>query len=213
MNRNNELNFAATDFKVYIMDKFDQEKCAEAIANMYSMIDSVTPKTKYHGDYKMKSPYELPKQNPVALDVFINSGGGSFDVLGQFSSLFALAKNKGMIVRTFVPAYAGSSASMLAIQGTPGYRIMGENGQHFVHFGCTTNKVAKESEIDKAYLDMKNHAAASEKIYLSNTHISKEQLKELRMDEYGYLSAKECLHLGFCDWILLNNGKFISKSK
>lgn len=213
MNRSNKLNFAATDFKIYLMDRLDQEKCAETIANMFSMIDSQPIHPIYNQNYKMVSPYDLPENNPVALDIFINSGGGVFEVLGQISSLFGLAKSKGIIIRTFVPNYAGSSASMLAIQGTPGYRIMGEYAQHFVHFGSTTNKVALESEIDKAYKDMKNHAKASEQIYLSNTNISKTRLKELRMDEYGYISAQECLKNGFCDWILTNNGQFLSKNR
>ena len=213
MNRSGELNFASADFKIYIMDKMYQPECAEVIANMFSMIDSQPIRPIYKCDYKMKHPYDLPKNNPIALDIFVNSGGGGFEVLGQISSLLGLAKNKGIIIRTFIPAYAGSSASMLAIQGTPGYRIMGEYAQHFVHFGSTTNKVSLESEINKAYVDMKKHAEYSESIYLSNTNISKSTLKELRKDEYGYLTAQECLKFGFCDWILTNDGRFISKSK
>ena len=213
INRSGKLNFVATDFKIYLMDKFEQEKCAETLANMFSMIDSQETRPIYNQSYEIKSPYDLPETNSVALDIFINSGGGVFEVMGQFSSLLGLAKNKGIIIRTFVPSYAGSSASMLAIQGTPGYRIMGEYAQHFIHFGSTTNKVTLETEIDKAYQDMKEHAKISEQIYLSNTKISKQKLKDLRKDEYGYLPATECLKLGFCDWILTNNGQFLSRTK
>lgn len=212
MNRSDELNFASRDFKIYIMDSFRQDKCAETIANMYSMILSLPPSPIYTSGANMSSPYEIQQNNPI-LDVYINSGGGNFEVLLQFESLFGLAKNHGFIVRTFVPAYAGSCASMLATQGTNGYRIMGEHARHFVHFGSTTNTVSRESEIDKSYQDMRAHARASKNIYLKHTKIPEKRLNELRQDEYGYLDAKECLQLGFCDWILTANGKFISKSK
>jgi ATP-dependent protease ClpP protease subunit len=172
MNRSDELNFASSDYKIFIMDKFKQEKCAELIANLYSMIDSATAHPMLDTHYQTKSPYELPKNNPIALDVYLNSGGGDFDVLSQLSSLFGLAKSKGIIIRTYVPAYAGSCASMLAIQGTPGYRIMGENAQHLVHYGRTVNEVNLETEVDKAYQDMKNHANATQKLYLQYTTIS-----------------------------------------
>ena len=213
MNRSEELNFASADFKIYIMDRFKQEKCAELIANLQSMIDSSPSHPIYTTTDTIKSPYELPKTNPVALDVYISSTGGDFDVLNQLSFLFAMAKNKGIIVRTSVPAYAGSCASMLAIQGTPGFRIMGENAQHFVHFGRTVNEVNLETEIDKAYQDMHNHANSTKKLYLRYTNISESELKELRSDQYGYVSAKKCLHLGFCDWILQNNGVLKSNCK
>lgn len=210
MNRNEELNFAASDFKIYIMDKFKQDKCAELIANLNSMIYSQAPRPMYNTNHKIKSPYEIPKDNQV-LDVFINSSGGDFDVLSQISFLFGLAKSRGWIIRTSVPAYAASCGSMLAIQGTPGYRIMGENAQHLVHYGRTVNEVNLPTEVDKAYQDMLNHANATQRFYLQYTNISEPELKELRSDEYGYLSAQKCLKLGFCDWILQNNGHLKSK--
>lgn len=214
INDSNELNFVSSDYKIYIMGKFEQAPCAETLANLQSMIDSVPVHPIYKpNSFKMKTPYELPKSNPMAFDVYIQSYGGNFEVLCQFSSLFGLAKSRGIIIRTFIPSLACSCASMLAIQGTPGYRIMGENARHKVHFGRTVNDVELAPEIDKAYEDMKNHAEATAKIYLSNTHIPKTKFDQLRSDNYGYLNSKDCLKFGFCDWILTNNGEFISKQK
>jgi len=162
---------------------------------------------------QLTSPYDIDKKNCSVLDIYLDSKGGDTHVLRQITSILALAKNKGAIVRTHVYGVVYSSASILATYGTCGYRIMGENAFHFIHFGSAYMSAHKTSEIAKIAKHMKTIKQQDREAYLKNTQLTSKQLDKLQSDEMGYLDAKQCLKYGLCDWILMNDGRYISRSK
>ena len=66
------------------------------------------------------------------------------------------------MIRTNNIGVAASAASMLAIQGTPGYRIMSENAYNMIHYGQTTVTANRENELD---IDTRNKNKERKKLF------------------------------------------------
>lgn len=197
---------------IFVVSDIASDTSTELITEMFSLVNKIRPTHFLSKKYKIISPYKLPYKDSIALDVYIDSKGGETNTLHQISSILAIAKNKGVIIRTHVYGTVYSSASLLAVQGTLGYRIMGENAFHFVHFGDAYMHATKESEIMKSAKHMLLVKKQDRDTYLANTKLTNKQIDELQADEMGYLDAKSCLKYGLCDWILTNSGKYINHS-
>lgn len=190
------LNFVSPDYKIYLCDSFALDNCATTIAGMYSLIDSIPQTPIYNGEYHNKTPYELPGTNPFVFDIYIDIHNNENILvndtpLNQFLYLFNLAKSRGFIIRTHIPAHACIDGGILAIHGTPGYRIMNKYATMDTLIG-TQKQPYKE-------------------IYLSN--INNQNFQSINETEIQKLSAEQCLQCNFCDWILTNQGTFMSKNK
>lgn len=69
------------------------------------------------------------------IELYINSNGGSVNVMVQLVELVELAKRRGVKVRTIVLSHAYSCGSMLAITGTKGERYISRYAEHLAHYG------------------------------------------------------------------------------
>lgn len=87
------------------------------------------------------------------VEVFINSPGGSTDVLKSFLDAFKYAQSNGVTVSTYVTGRAASAASMLAIAGSPGHRYISETASHYVHYGTVKTKSHNPLELQEEFKD------------------------------------------------------------
>ena len=73
---------------------------------------------------KLSSPYDIKDRQ--VFDLYINGYGRDLTTFSSFAALLALIRARGAIVRTNVIGTARDAAALLAISGTPGFRIMYE---------------------------------------------------------------------------------------
>lgn len=201
-----------SDNKVFILDDFSSKSCSELIGNLTDMVFSLPQNTIYQANTQIISPYDISDNKHPIIDVFINSNGGDGNILDSIVALLSIAKLNGAIIRTTVLGKAYSCGSLLAITGTPGYRIMYSHAKHHIHFGRHAFGVTKESEIDMAANNLKQETAAKQQMYLDHTKLKAKDLKKIQSNEQGYLNAEKCLEHGLCDWILTTDGIFINKN-
>lgn len=161
--------------------------------------------------YKSYTPYEAVPNNIPVLNVWINSGGGKISVMQSILTLFNMASAKGTIIKTYNIASASSSASMIAISGTPGYRYMAENAYNYIHFGRYSADTAHTDEIDILTNDLKIFDKTTRLMYLNNTKLTNKELTRYYNTEgAGRLYADQCLQKGLCDWVITNDGRFVN---
>lgn len=161
---------------------------------------------------EIKNPYMLPAKAPQIIDVYIDSQGGTLTVAKSIMSLLNIARAKGAIIRTTIIGHAASCASVIAVQGTQGFRIMYEQSYNLVHYGHSVYSVNKPVEIDKAAKYEKEMRANFFAPYLKYTNMTKAELLKLQRTEFSHISAKECLQKNMCDWILTSDGMFINRN-
>ncbi|MBR2286028.1 MAG: ATP-dependent Clp protease proteolytic subunit [Alphaproteobacteria bacterium] len=196
---------------VQIFDKISMEKCAEMLGNLAQIIAQLPAKPIYTASAKIVSPYDI-SPDIFVFDVMINSSGGDVNVYKSISSLFALAKSRGAIVRTQNIGSAASCASMLAIQGTPGYRVMYDTACNYIHFGKTTLTVERADEFDIATQNSKINREQVRKVYQAYTKLTPDEIKKfITVEGAGNLFARKSLEKGVCDWILTIDGKLIGR--
>lgn len=197
---------------VQIFDKISMEKCAEMLGNLAQIITLLPTKPIVTVPAKIISPYDISSDTFV-FDVAINSGGGELNAYNAIASMFAQAKARGAIVRTQNVGQASSAASMLAIQGTPGYRIMYENAFVFIHYGKSTEITER---INEQEINAKNTKAFRNKvseIYTKCTKLTAQEVEKYKTTEgSGQLFAKRCLSKHLCDWILTYDGQLIGRT-
>lgn len=161
--------------------------------------------------YKSYTPYEAVPNNIPVLNVWINSGGGKTNITKSVLSVFNMASAKGTIIKTYNLASASSSASMIAISGTPGYRYMAENAYNYIHFGRYSADAAHTDEIDILTNDLKIFDKTTRLMYLNNTKLTNKELTRYYNTEgAGRLYADQCLQKGLCDWVITNDGRFVN---
>lgn len=161
--------------------------------------------------YKSYTPYEAVPNNIPVLNVWINSGGGKISVMQSILTLFNMASAKGTIIKTYNIASASSSASMIAISGTPGYRYMAENAYNYIHFGRYSADTAHTDEIDILTNNLKIFDKTTRLMYLNNTKLTNKELTRYYNTEgAGRLYADQCLQKGLCDWVMTNDGRFVN---
>lgn len=138
--------------KIFLLDSIDTETCAELIGNISNMVDELHWRPEAIGINlgPIPNPYSLPKNAPQVIDICIDSPGGQLSVNKSIMSLLNLARAKDAIIRTFITGNASSCASLIAVQGTPGFRIMYEQSYNLIHYGRSVYSVTKPIEIDKA---------------------------------------------------------------
>lgn len=196
--------------QVYILGDFSSKEMNELTGNLGELIFSLQPMPTYHSSGTITSPYDTKNiKNPI-IDIFIDSTGGTENALQNLSTLLNIAKSRGTIIRITVLSRAFSAGSLLAIQGTPGFRIMAHDARHMIHFGCTSLIAKNPDDITiraQQIADQKKIIQEKYKIY---SKIPKKELDKMMRCESGYLTADECLKYGLCDWIISERGKLIS---
>lgn len=204
----------AKKYLIYITGRFDYENTTELIGNLGAIVANLPQKPIYTQKSEIVSPYDIDKKNPYTdedmptiIDIFIDSNGGDTHVLHDLSTLLSMAKMRGAIIRTTVMSAAYSCGSLLAIQGTPGYRIMSQNAEHLVHYGRITTDVYSTAHEELATQEINLHKERLFSKYERYTNIPKRILNEAKRNRIDkILDAQKCLEYGICDWILNENG-------
>lgn len=199
--------------KVFLLSDIDTTSVNELIGNLSNMVDNLPWCKVYSSHTKITNPYKFNRselKNPI-IDVYINSGGGKLSEAKSIMTLLNLARAKGAIIRTTVMGRASSSASLIAIQGTPNFRIMYEQAYNMIHYGKSTLQIDRIMEVEKAAQYEKEMRESFKSPYLQYTDLTPAELTELQRTEYGYINAKECLNKKMCDWILTTDGHFITR--
>lgn len=194
---------------VYILNSFSADATNEMLGDLAELVNNLTPCPAYKTNTKLTSPYDIDTSKNPVIDVYINSNGGDIPILHAISTLLSIAKSKGAIIRTTVMGKAYSCGSMLAIQGTPGFRIMYSKAFNLVHFGTRNTKISLESEIDASQKYLKNMNNGVNSLYLEHTKITESKLNQLMKHDYSFLTAEKCLKLGICDWIIDDKGNIL----
>ena len=179
------------------MNKFyGFEKTTDTSANLYIYGDI----TSYEWDESDVSAFgfkqDLDNLGDVSeINVHINSLGGS---TFQGLAIYNLLKQNKAKINTYVDGIAASSASIIAMAGDKIY--IPKTGLIMIH-NCWTWTEGNAKELRKTADDMDKIAVAYKEAYLSKIKIDEEKLNQL-LDEETYLTADECVEMGFADEII-----------
>jgi len=211
-----EIENTMIDNNVYIFTDINATTTNETIAKLTQwvyalplpvMSNATTPN-------KIYTPFEKIPENIPVLNVYINSNGGNVAQTQPILTMFHYASARGAIIRTYNLYRAGSCASVIAVSGTHGYRYMAENAYNFIHFGDISATANHTEEIEFAKKHLKRHDNLSRTIYLGNTKLTQKEIdKYYNTEGAGNLFAKQCLTKGLCDWIIMNDGRFVNKAR
>ena len=199
---------------VQIFDKIRDETCGEMIGNLAQIIAQLPMQEPIDtASIQIESPYEI-SQDRFVFNVVINSGGGDVMVGRSIASMFALAKSRGAIIRTHNIGRAASAASWLAIQGTPGYRIMSADAYNLIHYGCVSVSGSRDQELEIETQNSKKSKKLLFDTYEKYTKLTQKEVKKyISVENSGKLFAPECLDKYLCDWILTSDGHLIGHSR
>lgn len=150
---------------------------------------------------KISSPYDIKDRQ--VFDLYINGYGRDLTTFSAFTALLALIRVRGAIVRTNVIGTARDAAALLAISGTPGFRIMYESATmvpyasaHPHNLGFCDPSTARPTNSEIEYI---------RSIYKQNTKLTNDEITDIMRNGHP-MTATQCLKRGLCDWILRNNG-------
>ncbi len=139
---------------------------------------------------------ELEELGDVSeLNVHINSLGGNVFV---GLAIYNLLKQNKAKINIYIDGVAASAASIIAMAGDKIY--MPKSSMMMIH-NCWTYLEGNAKELRKAADDMDKIADAYKSAYLSRIKITEEKLNEL-LDAESYLTAEECIEMGFADEVL-----------
>ncbi len=213
LNISGQSNYIAGQ-KIFLLDTLNRNTCSELIGNITNMVNDMpwgsTHKIHFN---EITNPYQISFPATPIIDIYINSTGGDTTIMNSIMTQINLARARGAIIRTTVMGQANSCASLIAIQGTPGFRIMYEQAYNLIHYGNVSYNISKEEEIERIYKHTKEVHQASNKPYLEYTNLTQKDLKKLERAEHGRLSAPECMAKNMCDWILSSQGTFIKRAQ
>lgn len=167
--------------KVYILDELTLENTSRLLADITEII-------------------EYERKHSKIIEWFINSPGGSVLVCKSLLALMKMANIHDITNITYVIGEAGSSASLIAINGNCRYIMPYAN--HYVHYGSSGMNSTHPIEARRNYEDDKIFYNWVKTTYLENTTIPENILETLIEHEGGYLYAEDCLKYKFVDYIL-----------
>ena len=177
------------------MDKkfYSFENKTDSSADLYIFGDI----TSYEWDESDVSAWGFKKElddlgEISELNVHINSyGGETFQGLAIYNQL----KQHKAHINVYIDGIAASSASIIAMAGDKIY--MPKTALMVIH-NCWLWTVGNSKELRKTADDMDKIAVAYKEAYLSKVNITEENLDKL-LDEETYLTADECIEMGFAD--------------
>lgn len=172
------------------------DKTSETVADLYIFGDI----TSYEWDESDVSAFgfkqDLDELGDISeLNVHINSLGGS---TFQGLAIYNLLKQYKSKVNVYIDGIAASSASIIAMAGDRIY--IPKTSLMMIH-NCWTYAMGNAKELRKTADDMDKIAIAYKEAYLSKIKIDEEKLSQL-LEEETYLTAEECVEMGFADEII-----------
>ena len=196
---------------VYILTDITAETTNGLIMQLAQWVNGLCPKKC---PVKIYTPYETIPEGTNVLNVWINSGGGNQSQMLSLLSMFNIASAKGTIIKTYNIGRASSSASMIAVSGTKGYRFMYQDADNLIHYGCSRSSMNHPSELESINKDLKKSINITRNIYLTKTNLADEEISKFyNVEGTGKLNADQCLKKGLCDWIITNDGRFVKNIK
>lgn len=175
---------------------YSLEKASDTEANLYIYGDIVTYRWDDEEVSANSLKNELEELGDVSkINVHINSSGGS---TFQGLAIHNLLKQNKAQINVYVDGIAASSASIIAMAGDKVY--MPRTSLMMIH-NCWTLAIGNAEELRKTADDMDKIAEAYKSAYMSKVNITREKLEELLANE-TYLTAEECVEMGFADDIL-----------
>lgn len=175
---------------------YNFEKSSDKVANLYIYGDI----TSYEWDESDVSAFGFKKElddlgDLSEINVHINSYGGE---TFQGLTIYNLLKQHAAKINVYIDGIAASSASIIAMAGDKIY--MPKTSLIMIH-NCWTWATGNAKELRKTAEDMDKIAIAYKEAYMSKINISEEKLETL-LDEETYLTADECIEMGFADEII-----------
>ena len=172
------------------------ENITEKSADIYIYGDIVS----YEWDESDVSAFgfkkELDELGDISeLNVHINSLGGS---TYQALTIYNLLKQNKAKINVYIDGIAASAASIVAMAGEKVY--MPKTAMMMIH-NCWTWATGNAKELRKTADDMDKIAIAYKAAYLSKINIEEEKL-DILLDEETYLTAEECIEMGFADELI-----------
>ena len=215
INTNNSSCFMTNDNTIYVLGDFTLANMGAILGRLGTYIYNRMPTAPiYTLDTKIESPYSINNSdNRPVIDIFIDSPGGETRLLQDLTTLLNIAKLRGAIIRTTVLSCAFSCGSMLAIQGTPGFRIMAEHARHLVHFGSMRFGGSSETQLKSEEKNARSYKDFSQSLYSSYTKMPEKMIKKLCSAEGDFLDTSQCLEHSLCDWIIGEHGQLKGRTK
>ncbi len=165
----------------------------------------IVPYAWWEGDVSAQTiKSTIENLNVKEINVHLNSYGG--DVFTGIA-IYNLLKNHPAKVNVYVDSCACSIASVIAMAGDKIY--MPKNTFMMIH-NCWTYAEGNSKELRKQADDLDKIMTASIESYLSKIKITKEELIKL-LDEETWLTAEECVQLGFADEVIELNNKNVAQ--
>ena len=131
------------------------------------------------------------------LNVHINSCGGE---VFQGLAIYNLLKQHKATVNVYIDGIAASIASVIAMAGDKIF--IPKTALMMIH-NCSTWTRGNSKDLRKTADDMDKIMKALKASYMSRIKITEDKLQEL-LDEESYLTADECIEMGFADIITEN---------
>lgn len=167
--------------RFFVARDFDDE-LLETLPQLYEMID------------------EESSAKNGRIDVIICSDGGAVSILKAFLDAFSVAKDAGVIVATHVSGLAASCGSILAINGTVGYRTIGGSSHHYIHTGIAGAIGRNEVEMERFSQMAKEHYSFVREQYRKNADIP--DLDTLLVDDHLFVNARQSKKWGLVDKVM-----------
>ena len=132
------------------------------------------------------------------LKFYINSRGGYAHMLLDLLALIEIAKKKGIIVETYVFAYAYSCGSLLACSGSKGHRYISYNAEHLCHLGsASTGDVINDTELERSMERVQAHFDRVRSLYKKYANVI--DLEEAIKNDNYFLRGQTIIDNGLAD--------------
>lgn len=170
--------------RVYIHGGFDDTIIENVIPYLYNLIDQQSNL----------------KNGKIVFS--INSVGGRSDTLRSLLSLIEQAKEKKVIIETYVESVAYSCGSVLAMSGTKGYRYIAIWGSHLIHYGLAYASGRTPTNFQRDVEHATFYKNIDKELYLYYTKLTLDQVNKLMEQDSSYLYADECIKYGLADKLI-----------
>ena len=187
------------------MNKFYQLVENQEVSELYilgDVVDEAWSMNDVEGASLCKQIHEL---NTNQINVYINSYGGS---VSAGLAIYNTLKTHNAKVTTYCQGFGCSIASVIFMAGDE--RIMSDASLLMIHNAWTVCQ-GNAKELRKQADDLDKITQASVNAYMSCVNISEEELVEL-LDDESWLTAEECLEMGFATEIIKEEQEVVSQS-
>ena len=185
----------------YSDDESDDEQITTTIGNKIYFYDSISKKNVLNLfveieklNNKLSQESQLYTFEPH-IELHIHSCGGE---LAAGLSVYDVLKRNKIPIHTIVEGEACSAATLLALAGKK--RYITENSMLLIH-QLRTCFSGKHNDLEDELKSTDKMMQNINTIYKAHTHLTTKQLSRIIQRE-EYLTAQECLDMGFVDSIL-----------